>query len=55
MDLGMEMWISHNRSKVDYSTVMYTLGIEFCINFGFAFKYLRSYENIAGSKNFFTH
>ena len=33
----MEMWISHNRSKVDYSTVMYTLGIEFCTNFAFAF------------------
>ena len=26
MDLGMEMWISHNRSKVEYSTVTYTLG-----------------------------
>ena len=33
----MEMWISHNRSKVDYSTVMYTLGIEFSTSLGFAF------------------
>ena len=25
LDLGMEMWITHNRSEVEYSTVKYTL------------------------------
>ena len=28
LDLGMEMWITHNKSKVEYSTVKYTLATE---------------------------
>ena len=25
LDLGMEMWITHNKSEVEYSTVKYTM------------------------------
>ena len=28
LDLGMEMWITHNKSKVEYSTMKYTMATE---------------------------